>query len=341
MDFKEVVQFWQRRIEENITSYNINDVKEAIDLERVLPILVGAIPRQERAILPLIPLVHKAIGLPNPVGNALAHEIDAVVDDNVYLQTNMHAIIKPLYKQWAYAHLVKPMYALATPVGADTQLSPEDAKISTEHYTIAILSILKHCPFAVYESDIEPLVTMISAVLRDTNDVQRIRLALHLLQQILRNDASSLKYHLRAILNALTQVYRVNLKPSGKPPKVGAARQELYREELGHPGRDYGMSRPLTPDPDLEGLRIRNKAVSQKDGANQTEEVKQPPSKLNIACRKLVLELVGEMPSKFEDRYVMPFKGDMNHFLDSCCGDPVRELRRVAVEAREAWFGLT
>lgn len=344
MDFKQVVQFWQSRLEKNMASYNVEGTEAAIDLERVLPVLVGAFPRQERAVLPLIPLVHKAIGLPNAVGTALACEIDAVVDDNGYLQTDMHAVIKPLYKQWAYAYLVKPMYDLAVSASSDAQLSREDAARSAEQYTIAILSILKHCPFAVYESDIEPLVTMILAVLRTSDSVQHIRLALYLLQQVVRNDAAALKYHLRVILNALQQVYRVNLMPaSNAQPKMGMERQKLYRDQLAAPGSNdnyryhlapYYSTNPPTPDPDLSTPPVHQST------ATQTEQPRQPPSKTNVACRKLALELVGDIPGKFEDRYVMPFKGDMNHFLDSCCGDPVRELRRLAVEAREGWFGL-
>lgn len=358
VDFKQVVQFWQSRLEENMASYNAENVEVGIDIERVLPILVGAVPRQERAVLPLIPLIHKVIGLPNSFGAALAGEMDAVVDDNVYLQTDMHAVIKPLYKQWTYAYLVKPMYALATSASSDPKLSPEEAKMSAEHYTIAILSILNHCPFAVYESDIEPLVTMILTVLRNSGKIQHIEAALHILQQIMRNESVALKYHLRVIINALTQVYGVNLKPAkDQHTKDEGERQQLYRDELG-PGAsqfdyfprtaDDDMPPTPDPDPDLDPdvapsfidspvFQKSQKATSEKA---TSEKQKERSSKKHVACRKVVLELVGEMPGRFEDRYVMPFKGDMNHFLDSCCGDPVRELRRVAVEAREGWFGL-
>lgn len=345
MDFTQVVKFWKNRLEQNMASYNAEDVAVGIDIERVLPILVGAVPRQERAVLPLISLVHNAIGLPNSVGEILAAEIEAVVDENAYLQTSMHAVVKPLYKQWTYAYLVKPMYELATSGPSDNQLSPEETRMSAEHYTIAILSVLKHCPFAVYESDIEPLVNMILTVLRNTDKVQHIQVALHILQQIMRNDAGALKYHLRSIINALTQVYRATLKTANNSPKEVTERQQLYRDDLGTDTAP--VAKPPTPksNPDM-GPPVDDSPVSEKKETapekvpSESGKVKERSAKKSIACRKVVLELVGEMPGRFEDRYVMPFKGDMNHFLDACCGDPVRELRRVAVEAREGWFGL-
>lgn len=340
-DFAEVVQFWQSRIEQNMASYDTENAEVGTDIERVLSILVGALPRQEKALLPLIPLVHKVIGLPNSVGGALAEELGIVFDENEYLLTGLHAVVKPLFKQWTYAHLVKPMYSLAVPAPSASQ----DAKTSAEHYTAAILSVLDHCSFAIYESDIEPLLSMILAVLSngENDKIHHIEVALRLLREIMHNDPAALKYHLRAIIAALTQLYRVNLETGDDPhARPRTDWPGLYFRELASvETRNQYHSR----DEFLINLGEDEEPVDPSSISSPPRTI--PPSQLDkrlyqryAGCRKAVLEVLGAIPQKYEERYIMPFRGSMNQFLDSCCGDPVRELRRVAVEAREGWFGL-
>lgn len=330
-----------------MASYDTENAEVGIDIERVLSILVGAVPRQEKALLPLIPLVHKVIGLPNSVGETLAEELGIVFDENEYLLTELHAVVKPLFKQWTYAHLVKPMYSLAVPAPS----ASEDAKTSAEHYTAAILSVLDHCSsFAIYESDIEPLLSMILAVLSngENDKINHIEVALSLLREIMRNDPAALKYHLRAIIAALTQLYRVNLETGDDPhTRPRTDWPGLYFRELAsveppriqhHPRDEFSVS--FDEDEDEDEQPFDPSSISSPPRTI-------PPSRLDkqlfqryAGCRKAVLEVLGDIPHKYEERYIMPFRGSMNLFLDSCCGDPVRELRRVAVEAREGWFGL-
>jgi len=300
IEFSQVLQFWQSRLEHNMSSYESEAGELGVDIERVLSILVGAVPRQEKGLLALIPLVHMVISLPNSIGNTFARNINQVVDHDAYLQTDLHAVIRPLYKQWSYAHLVKPMYANALPVSSDNESASQGLQTSAEHNTIAILSILKNCPVAVYESDIDALVSMCLAVLQTMGAVGEIQSALEILGRILAHDAAAVKYHLRAIIKALTEVYSAKLD----------SRNDPFR-----PSKEYLLTK-------------------------RTLKKKELPLAAFATARKTVLQMLGGIPARFETRYVLPFVGDMNRFLDSCCDDPVRELRRVAVETREAWFAV-
>ncbi|KAB5530501.1 Dos2-interacting transcription regulator of RNA-Pol-II-domain-containing protein [Coniochaeta sp. 2T2.1] len=333
ISLKDAVQFWQSRLEQDIGSYGEENAAAGVDIERMLSLLVGGIPRQEKAILPLIPLVHKVIGLTNSVGQALAREIETVVDENEYLSTEAHAVIRPLFKQWTYAHLVKPMIPLAATASSDVQESWWNLNRSAEHYTIATMAILRHMPFAVYEADVEPLTNMCLTTLNHwTRNLRHVENTLHTLLQIMRNDPNSLRYTLRAIISALMKAYNAKLRPSAsefeKPPRVWT---DIYVNNLAQVTDDLGRHHPEREGPHPEPYSIDPERL-------RREEEKAAAGKY-AACRKMVIEIVGEMPARFEDRYLMPFKGDMNLFLDGCCGDPVRELRRAAVEAKEGWFG--
>lgn len=55
------------------------------------------------------------------------------------------------------------------------------------------------------------------------------------------------------------------------------------------------------------------------------------------AARKLVLQVLGAIPKKFEDRHLLPYSLQLQRMLALACGDPVREVRQVARLARENW----
>jgi DNA repair/transcription protein MET18/MMS19 len=296
--FKQVVQFWRDRIVQDLPSWNPpTQVMLTFDIGRVLDILIGAARRQEKEVLGLIPFVHKLLGIPDFPGDAVAEEMGRLIGEEEVLQSEGHAVIKPLYRQWVYAHVVKPMYEHAFPIKSDAS---EAVTTAAERHTAAILLMLKHCPFAVYEPDTDRLVSMILVVLKTMHEGEFTRLALGLLHEIMRNDHKALRYHIRAIIDALTEVYKAHLGP----PKATAG----------------------TENKELEHI-----AASKKD--------KRPLSKA-AACRREALEMLGDMAELFEDRYIMPFRGTMNQFLNSCCGDPVRELRWIAHQSRDKWFGL-
>lgn len=55
---------------------------------------------------------------------------------------------------------------------------------------------------------------------------------------------------------------------------------------------------------------------------------------------KLALEIVGGMPRMFEARRLIPFVSQLERELTLACGHSVRELRRLARLARQAWAPL-
>jgi DNA repair/transcription protein MET18/MMS19 len=63
-------------------------------------------------------------------------------------------------------------------------------------------------------------------------------------------------------------------------------------------------------------------------------------SKSMVQCRKLVLQLLGALPQKFEERHLLSSSRKLQRMLALACGDAVRELRAVARQARANWEKL-
>ncbi len=54
-------------------------------------------------------------------------------------------------------------------------------------------------------------------------------------------------------------------------------------------------------------------------------------------CRRLALQFLGALPGKFEERHLLAYTPQTQRMLAAASGDPAREVRRVALLARESW----
>ncbi|KAI5862658.1 Dos2-interacting transcription regulator of RNA-Pol-II-domain-containing protein [Durotheca rogersii] len=59
-----------------------------------------------------------------------------------------------------------------------------------------------------------------------------------------------------------------------------------------------------------------------------------------ILCRKFALEFLCRLPPSYAAQHLVPHRRQLLRPLSVACGDPVREIRRVALAARRAWEGL-
>lgn len=280
--FKHVLEFWSLRVEEGFaaSSFELSDSSLGPFNTRALSIMAGSIARQDRDTLGLLPLLNKAIGADLSDDKITARSMEILIQEKSFLTRDTHAVIRPLYRQWAYAHLVKPLYKLALPVGKEYPLA--------ENYTVAILSILKHCPFTVYGDDVEPLVRLLITSLLKIHTPRDVRAALQILLEVLRNDSDAVKDHLRAIIGAVVKVHELTF---GDPET------------------------PVVSSPD-------------RPRAGGTAPA---------ACRRLVLQLLAELPGRFEARHLLPYAPQMQRTLATASGDSFREVRKAALVARESW----
>lgn len=107
----------------------------------------------------------------------------------------------------------------------------------------------------------------------------------------------------------------------------------------------------LDQDPDLlkshlKSLMSNTLAVYQltRDVASSKGTGTANMSKREAAlCRKLCLQFLARLPGTqpFEPRHLLPQRPTVLRGLSHACGDPVREVRDVAIRARRAWDALS
>lgn len=276
LTFKNVLDFWESRIKDDLAAVapSKNEVTTSEPFNpQALSIMAGAIARQDKDALNLLPLLKTAIELDSPDNKTTARSIEVLIREKSFLTKETHAKIGLLYRQWFYARGVKPLYELALPVNA--------ARPQADNYTVAILSILKHCPFSVYGDDAKPLARLLITALLELRPLPDLLVTLQTLLEVLRNDPDTVKEHLKAVIDAVLKVYDLALGGAASPSKA------------------------------------RSQAAP--------------------ACRRLVLQLLAELPGKFEERHLLPYAPRMKRMLATASGDPFREVRKAALVARESW----
>jgi DNA repair/transcription protein MET18/MMS19 len=58
---------------------------------------------------------------------------------------------------------------------------------------------------------------------------------------------------------------------------------------------------------------------------------------VKTVCRRLALQVLGAIPTRFEERHVLVYAPPTQRMLAVACGDPVRRVREVARAARASW----
>lgn len=70
---------------------------------------------------------------------------------------------------------------------------------------------------------------------------------------------------------------------------------------------------------------------------NATQGAPAAQTATRATCRKLALQVLGSIPTKFEERHLLSCSLPTQRMLAVACGDPVRKVREVARKARANW----
>lgn len=276
---KQVFEFWGEWMHEATTSSPIPAESFHAYNTVALNVLAGAAARQDKHVLSIVPALHQAAASQHLNGEIVAKSLGLVVKQNELLTSDNHAVVKRFYKQWAYSQLVEPLLQDAQPATADSH--------AAARYRVTILSIVSHCPFTVYQDDLEHLIRLLVTALNNPSGLSeevawsQAVSALEILADIFANEPGALQGHLREIVGGTTRVYQ---ECSLKKEKSAAV---------------------------------------------------QPTTR--AACRKLALQVLGVIPTRFEERHVLPYAPPTQRMLAVACGDPVRKVREVARLARANW----
>lgn len=233
---KRGLEFWTNYIKNAVRSSDIDSGSFHSFTNVAMHTVAGAVARQEKFVIDLIPILHEAAASPSPNGEIVARSMGILVQPNSeVLNKESHANIKRFYKQWAYNFLVRPLYDLARP-GSD-----KDPK-ATARYSIMILSVVKNCPFTVYQDDLESLLRLLVTALSNKKDDSvlseeaaqaQVIAALEILVDILANEPSALKGFLKEIISGTTKVYQESATSNKTLHKTLTTCRKLSLQVLG------------------------------------------------------------------------------------------------------------
>jgi DNA repair/transcription protein MET18/MMS19 len=168
---------------------------------------------------------------------------------------------------------------------------------------VAIFSILQHLEYKQYSCDAATIVRLGIRSLSTFKVGVETESMLAVLLHILQEDPSELREHLAGLIQGLTAVY-------------GMARNVA----------DAARFKPST-DP-FTGREYRSKAT-------------RVPNRDPIATRMYTLRFFQQLTeSGYDAHLLLPHRRGLLRPLAAACGDSVREIRRTALKARQAWEGL-
>jgi len=82
---------------------------------------------------------------------------------------------------------------------------------------------------------------------------------------------------------------------------------------------------------------VYEECASRTKGAVEQQQQQQQQQGMRAACRRLALQVLGAIPSRFEERFVLAYAPRTQRMLAVACGDGVRRVREVARKARASW----
>ncbi|KAK4035162.1 Dos2-interacting transcription regulator of RNA-Pol-II-domain-containing protein [Parachaetomium inaequale] len=186
---------------------------------------------------------------------------------------------------------------LAKPLLQPAQPGRPADPLTTTRYRIAVLSVISNCPFSVYQDDLPLLIRLLVTALAGSSRAE------------LADDEETGWSQTAAALGVLVEILT----------HESGALTGYLREVIGGVTRVYQECSPQT-------LRKKNEGVGTQWGAART-----------ALCRRLALQVLGGIPSRFEERHVRAYALPTQRMLAAACGDPVRRVREVARVARGSW----
>ncbi|KAH7263172.1 Dos2-interacting transcription regulator of RNA-Pol-II-domain-containing protein [Fusarium tricinctum] len=143
------------------------------------------------------------------LGSELARRLEMVVAPQQPLSKENYAVVKPLWTQKVYFQLVSPMLQAATGKDADVQDQQVKARYST-----AVLLMVKHMGFPIYEADADDILRISIAVAQNSGIGPETKAALDVIKNTLAEASEKGKGHIRSIIKICSSVF------SHRPPSA-------------------------------------------------------------------------------------------------------------------------
>ncbi|KAK4103180.1 hypothetical protein N658DRAFT_467745 [Parathielavia hyrcaniae] len=304
---KRVLNFWGNWVTESVAASSAMDPTTFHAYNRIaMNVLAGAAARQDKHVLALVPTLHQAAASPHPNGEILAQSLGLIVKENPLLTPANHAVVKRFYKQWAYSHLAKPLLQPAQP-------APDKDALAAARYRVAVLSVVSKCPFTVYQDDLDLLIRLLVTALSSRGGGNGNGNGNGSSDQQGKEEEAERSAQVAAALEVFVEIL------SHEPQALKGYLREVIRGVTGV----YQACSPFAP-------------VKEGGGA-AAASLKAPSGAAQATCRRLALQVLGAIPTRFEERHVLVYSLPTQRMLAVACGDPVRKVREVARSARANW----
>ena len=192
---------------------------------RIVAFMAGALARLDPAAKIVAELLVLALSRSRNGREEMARCIGHLLLDNGNLDPENLAIVKPLYRQWVYAHITQPLTTVAQRVGSDDH----DAKICA----IALLPLLRHTSFTIYEQDAEVLTRILITAISRLEDWREKAMAFQLLTIMVESKAEAPKGHISTVVDSARKVFSLATtagnQQEGNARHAAACRHQIVR----------------------------------------------------------------------------------------------------------------
>jgi DNA repair/transcription protein MET18/MMS19 len=181
------------------------------------------------------------------LGAELARRLEMVVAPQQPLMKENYAIVKPLWTQKVFFQLVNPMLQAAT--GKDADVQDQQAKAS---YSTAVLLMVKHMGFAIYEADADSILRISIAVAQNSGIGPETKAALDVIKNILTEAPEKGKGHIRSIIKICSSVFSHTPKSATESVDTEGACGKLALEIVGSLPRTYDSQHLIPHAPQVQ-----------------------------------------------------------------------------------------
>ncbi|KAK2592228.1 hypothetical protein QQS21_010080 [Conoideocrella luteorostrata] len=146
-------------------------------------------------------------------GYRLARGLEVIVAPQRFLTKESFAVVRMLWLQKVYIELVKPMLNVA--LGYDSAITDPLIKIN---FSIAVLLMVKHMNFSVYEDDADKILRIAIGIAQNLGTGPDGIAALQVIKSILVEASEKAEDHLRSLVKICTGIFTSKgSSPSGRP----------------------------------------------------------------------------------------------------------------------------
>ncbi|KAF4341393.1 DNA repair transcription mms19 [Fusarium beomiforme] len=180
------------------------------------------------------------------LGAELARRLEMIVAPQQPLTKECYAVVKPLWTQKVYFQLVSPMLQAAT--GKDVQVQDQQVKAS---YSTAVLLMVKHMNFPIYEGDADSILRISIAVAQNSGIGPETKAALYVIKNILAEAPEKGKGHIRSIIKICSSVFSYKPTSTSDGVEIEGACGKLALEIMGSLPRTYDSQHLIPHGPQV------------------------------------------------------------------------------------------